>query len=62
MPAPAETEVPAAAAQENYDRLVAAGIRAVLNFAPVQIETDPRARVKNVDLLIFFEELAFFLD
>ena len=54
--------VPAAAAQENYDRLVAAGIRAVLNFAPVQIETDPRARVKNVDLLIFLEELAFFLD
>ncbi len=54
--------VPAAAAQENYDRLVAAGIRAVLNFAPVQIETDPRTRVKNVDLLIFLEELAFFLD
>lgn len=53
--------VPAEAAQENYDRLAAAGIRAVLNFAPVQLQLDPRARVKNVDLLIFLEELAYFL-
>ncbi len=53
--------VPAAVAQENYDALVAAGIRAVLNFAPVQLELDPRARLKSVDLTIFLEELAFFL-
>ncbi len=53
--------VPAAAAQDNYDVLAGAGIGAVLNFAPVQIEADPRVRVKNVDLLIFLEELAFFL-
>lgn len=53
--------VPAEAAQENYDALVAAGIKAVLNFAPVQIERDPRTRVKTADLLIFMEELAYFL-
>jgi redox-sensing transcriptional repressor len=53
--------VPAAAAQENCDALVAAGIQAVLNFAPVQLEAGPAVRVKNVDLLIFLEELAFFL-
>ncbi len=53
--------VPAEAAQENYDALVAAGIKAVLNFAPVQLELDPRVRVKTVDLLIFLEELAYFL-
>lgn len=53
--------VPARAAQENYDALVAAGITAVLNFAPVQLAIDPRARVKTVDLMIFLEELAFFL-
>lgn len=53
--------VPAEAAQENYRALVAAGIKAVLNFAPVQLDEDPAVRVKNVDLLIFLEELAFFL-
>lgn len=53
--------VPAPAAQENYDRLVEAGVRAVLNFAPVPIEADPGVRVKSVDLLIFLEELAYFL-
>ena len=53
--------VPAEAAQENYRALVEAGIRAVLNFAPVSLEEDPRARVKNVDLLIFLEELAYAL-
>lgn len=53
--------VPAGAAQENYRALVDAGIKAVLNFAPVQIEEDPRTRVKTVDLLIFLEELACFL-
>ena len=53
--------VPATAAQENYQTLVDAGIKAVLNFAPVQIEEDPRTRVKTVDLLIFLEELACFL-
>lgn len=53
--------VPAEAAQENYDALVEAGIGAVLNFAAVHIDEDERARVKNVDLLIFLEELAYFL-
>ena len=53
--------VPAEAAQENYNALVTAGAKAVLNFAPVQLELDPRVRVKNVDLLIFLEELAYFL-
>ena len=53
--------VPAEAAQENYDALAAAGVKAVLNFAPVQLERDPRTRVKTADLLIFMEELAYFL-
>jgi redox-sensing transcriptional repressor len=53
--------VPADAAQANYEALVEVGVRAVLNFAPVQLDEDPRCRVKHVDLLIFFEELAYFL-
>lgn len=53
--------VPAEAAQENYDALVRSGIRAVLNFAPSRVQRDPRVPLKNVDLRINLEELAFVL-
>lgn len=53
--------VPADAAQENYDALAAAGIRAVLNFAPTRVERHPDVPLKNVDLRIDLEELAFVL-
>ena len=53
--------VPAPAAQLNYDALVAAGVQAVLNFAPVRLRLDPRVNTKNVDLSINLEELGFFL-
>lgn len=53
--------VPAEAAQENYDRLAKAGIGAVLNFAPVRVKPGAKVPLKNVDLRINLEELAFFL-
>jgi redox-sensing transcriptional repressor len=53
--------VPAKAAQENYDALVRAGIRAVLNFAPTRLKTDPAVRTKNVDFRINLEELGYYL-
>jgi redox-sensing transcriptional repressor len=52
--------VPAAAAQEVYDLLVDAGIRSVLNFAPVQLRRSPDVRTKTVDLRIHLEELVFY--
>lgn len=53
--------VPAEAAQENYDALAAAGVKGVLNFAPVRLKRRPEVPLKNVDLRINLEELAFFL-
>ncbi len=53
--------VPADAAQENYDALAEAGIRGVLNFAPLRLKRRPGVPLKNVDLRINLEELAFFL-
>lgn len=53
--------VPADAAQENYDALADAGIKGVLNFAPVRVKRRPEVPLKNVDLRINLEELAFFL-
>lgn len=53
--------VPADAAQENYDALVEAGIQGVLNFSPTRIRPVPEVPLKDVDLRIHLEELAFFL-
>lgn len=53
--------VPATTAQEAYDDLAASGIRAVLNFAPIQLKQHPEVRTKTVDVQIHLEELAFFL-
>lgn len=53
--------VPADAAQAVLDRLVAAGIRAVLNFAPRKLEAPEAVRVSNVDLSIEVEYLSYSL-
>lgn len=42
--------VPAAAAPQAAQRLADAGIAAILNFAPVYIESDGAVRVRRVDL------------
>ena len=51
--------VPAEAAQSVADRLVAAGIRGILNFAPVSIVVPPEVSVQGVDLAVQLEQLAF---
>jgi redox-sensing transcriptional repressor len=51
--------VPAPAAQSVIDAAAAAGIPAALNFAPARIQVPPRMSVRNVDLKIQLESLAF---
>jgi redox-sensing transcriptional repressor len=53
--------VPAGAAQGAVDALVAAGIRAILNFAPVSIKVRPEVTVRNVDLTSQMEILSYYL-
>jgi redox-sensing transcriptional repressor len=53
--------VPAEAAQDVYEALADAGIKAVLNFAPVQIKTRDHVKVRSVDLRINLESLSFHL-
>lgn len=53
--------VPAEAAQENYEALIEAGVQAILNFAPTRLDEAPDVPLKNVDLRINLEELAFVL-
>ena len=53
--------VPAESAQPVTDQLVAAGLKAVLNFAPARLKTPKDVRLKNVDLSIELETLSFYL-
>jgi redox-sensing transcriptional repressor len=53
--------VPAESAQGVADQLVAAGIRAILNFAPTRLRVPKDVRLKNVDLSIELETLSFYL-
>lgn len=50
---------PAAAAQEVADRLVAAGLTAVLNFAPTVLAVPDGVEVRKVDLSTELQILAF---
>lgn len=53
--------VPAENAQEIADKLVAAGISAILNFVPVRLMVPPQVRVHYVDLSIEIESLSYYL-
>jgi redox-sensing transcriptional repressor len=51
--------VPAEAAQSVADALVAAGIRGVLNFAPVVLRLPAHVSLVSVDLTVQLQQLAF---
>lgn len=53
--------VPARSAQRVVDRLVSAGIRGILNFAPTQIEVPSGVVVKTVDMAMEMEGLSYAL-
>jgi redox-sensing transcriptional repressor len=50
---------PADVAQGVCDRLVAAGVRSILNFAPVSLSAPPGVDVRQVDLSVELQVLAF---
>jgi redox-sensing transcriptional repressor len=51
---------PAAGAQEVADRMVEAGIRSILNFAPAHINVPTHVSVRKVDLSLELQILAFY--
>jgi redox-sensing transcriptional repressor len=53
--------VPAIAAERVLEQITEAGVRAVLNFAPVHLNPKPGVKVKTVDLTISLESLSYFL-
>ena len=53
--------VPAQAAQNVVNVVVAAGIRAILNFSPGALTVPSDVKLKSVDLTVSLESLSFFL-
>jgi redox-sensing transcriptional repressor len=51
--------VPAQAAQDVTDRLIAAGVKAILNFSPQVLRVPAGITLRNVDLSVNLEVLSF---
>ncbi len=54
--------VPEIAAQQTFDVLVRAGIKGVLNFAPIQLKSPGECVVNNVTLEVELENLIYFVN
>ena len=53
--------VPAEYAQDVTDLLVEAGVKAILNYAPIQISTPGDVRVQYLDPAIHLQKMSYFL-
>ena len=53
--------VPLKSAQSVVDKVVAAGIKAILNFSPGALRAPNDVKLKNVDLTVSLESLSFYL-
>jgi redox-sensing transcriptional repressor len=51
--------VPGDVAQDIADQLVAAGVRGLLNFAPISINVPPDIALNAVDLAVQLEQISF---
>jgi redox-sensing transcriptional repressor len=51
---------PASAAQEVADRLIAAGVTSILNFAPTIVTVPPEVSLRKVDLAVELQILSFY--
>ena len=54
--------VPSSAAQEVADALVEAGIKAILNYAPIHISVPPDVRVQYIDPAAHLQRMTYYLD
>lgn len=52
--------VPKEAAQDVTDQLIRAGVRGILNFAPVRLRVPPDVFVEDVDIAALLEKVEFF--
>ena len=54
--------VPASAAQTVADQLVEAGVRAILNYAPISLNVPQGVRVQYIDPVTHLQRMTYYLD
>jgi redox-sensing transcriptional repressor len=54
--------VPAAFAQEMADQLVKAGVRAILNYAPISLNVPSHVHVQYIDPATHLQRMTYYLD
>ena len=54
--------VPAITAQEAADQLVKAGIKAILNYAPISLNVPSGVRVQYIDPVTHLQRMTYYLD
>jgi redox-sensing transcriptional repressor len=54
--------IPASTAQEVTDQLVVAGIKAILNYAPVILQVPEHVKVRNIDPIAALQSMSYYLD
>ncbi len=53
--------VPAAAAQDVADELVKAGVKAILNYAPISLNVPPDVKVQHIDPATHLQRMTYYL-
>ena len=53
--------VPAATAQQVIDMLVASGVKAILNYAPIAAQAPPHVRIKDIDPVLALQSMTFYV-
>lgn len=54
--------VPATVAQEVADQLVKAGVRAILNYAPLSLSVPAGVKVQHIDPAIHLQRMTYYID
>jgi len=53
--------VPADSAQQVADILIKAGVRAILNYAPITLNVPPGVRVQYIDPVVYLQRMTYYL-
>ena len=54
--------VPAQHAQEVADALIEAGVRAILNYAPISLNVPPDVHVQYIDPVVHLQRMTYYLE
>lgn len=53
---------PASVAQDVADKLIEAGVRGILNYAPLRLMTPPNVKVQHIDPAIYLQRMTYYID